>query len=161
MHRNHITPESIPEELTDFIIRRFDSIAQETDVPPIIICAFDPEEDISGPSFAFAGSRGLVSDLFDEHEPGQPGFVRPYEWVSHHEDLQLYEMLLLQDPDNGYWILVSANVVEQNESLKWVLTDPSQGGLSEPQFQAWWWGCRGNTPGQSIRSSTCNAVHIE
>ena len=132
-HRNHITDESIPEDLIEFIIKRFEQLAEETDIPPIIICAFDPRENISGPAYAVAGSQGLISDMFDEHAPGQPGFTRPYEWVSFHEDLDLYEMLLLQDPDNGFWILATSDVVEAHPDLKWVLTDESQGGLSKPQ----------------------------
>ena len=131
-HRNHITPD-IPDELTEFIIKRFDQIASESDDQAIPVIILVKESDNIIDDYKAFGDRGLVSDLYEEHEPGQPGFVRPYEWVSYHEDLQLYEMLLLQDPDNGYWILVTSDVVEANPDLNWVLTDPSQGGLSEPQ----------------------------
>lgn len=83
-HRNHITPY-IPDELTDFIIRRFDQLAQETDVPPIIILV-KPGDDITGPDHAFIGPQGLLSDLYEEYDPLDPGLVRPYEWVSHWPD---------------------------------------------------------------------------
>ncbi len=131
-HRKHITPESIPDEFTDFIIRRFDQLAQETDVPPIIILV-KPDDDITGPDYAFIGNRGLLSDLYEQMLPGEAGYVRPYEWVSYWPDLGIYEVLYLQDPDNGYWILIPDLLVEVHPYLKWVLTDPSQGGLSEPQ----------------------------
>ena len=131
-HKTHITPESIPDELTDFIIKRFQQLAEETDTPPIIILV-NPDDDITGPDFAFIGNRGLLSDLYEEHAPGEAGFVRPFEWVSHWPELGIYEALLLQDPDNGYWILIPEATVEINPDLKWVLTAPELGGLSEPQ----------------------------
>jgi hypothetical protein len=66
-HRNHIN-NSIQDELTEFIIRRFEQIAEETDVPPIIILV-KQDDDITSPDYAFIGNRGLLSDLYDEHEP--------------------------------------------------------------------------------------------
>ncbi len=130
-HRNHIT-SAIPEDLTEFIIKRFEQLAEETDVPPIIILV-KQGDNITGPDYAFIGNRGLLSDDYEEFEPGESGFVRPYEWVSHWPDLSVYELLYLQDPDNGYWILVPDSVVEAHPDLKWVLTNESLGGLSEPQ----------------------------
>jgi hypothetical protein len=76
---------------------------------------------------------GLLSDLFEEHEPGHTEFSRPYEWVSHLPELRLYEALLLVNGEDGYWILIPEEIVEAHPDLKWVLTDESQGGLSDPQ----------------------------
>ena len=130
-HPSHVNalPDS-PQKT--FITARFHQQSEETDVPPIII-QVEPTDDITGPDYAFIGNRGLLSDLYVEHEPQQQGFVRPYEWVSHWPDLKLYELLFLQNYDDGYWILIPEAIVEAHPNLKWVLTDESQGGLSEPQ----------------------------
>ena len=93
----------------------------------------EDDDDITGPDFAFVGPRGLLSDLFDEHEPGHPEFARPYEWASYLPELQLYETLLLLSGEDGYWIFIPEGLVEAHPDLKWVLTDESQGGLSEMQ----------------------------
>jgi hypothetical protein len=53
----------------------------EDNMGPIFVVVED--EDITGPDYAFIGPRGLLSDLFDEHEPGHPEFARPYEWASY------------------------------------------------------------------------------
>lgn len=133
-HRNHITPD-IPNELAAFIVRRFDQLIEESDGESIpIIILVEPDDDTTGPDYAFIGTKGLLSDLYDENEPGQEGFIRPWESVSHWPaPLDLYELLYLQDPDNGYLVLIDDSVVEKHDDLKWILTDPSQGGLSEPQ----------------------------
>ena len=60
-------------------------------------------------------------------------FVRPYEWASHWLDLALYELLLLINNEDGYWIVIPESVVEAHPDLQWVLTDERQGGLSDPQ----------------------------
>jgi hypothetical protein len=73
----------------------------------------------------------LLSDLFEEHRPGHPDFVRPFEHVSRISSL--YEALLLVNGEDGYWILIPEEIVEAHPDLKWVLTDESQGGLSDPQ----------------------------
>lgn len=99
-------------------------------MPPNIILV-EAVDDITGPDYAFVGPRGLLSDLFEEQAPGHPEFSRPYEWVSHLQSLQLYEVLLLVGNEDGYWILIPEAVVEANPDLKWVLTDESQGGLSD------------------------------
>ena len=130
-HKNHI--DQLPQDLlTEFIIKRFDQLAEETDVPPIIIMV-KPDDDITGPDYAFIGNRGLLSDLLEERAPRETGFLRPYEWVSYWPDMGVYELLFLQDHDNGYWILIPENIVEAHPDLKWVLTDESLGGLSKPQ----------------------------
>lgn len=127
-HKNHITAKEIPDELIDFIIHRFDQLAQETDVPPIIILV-KPSDDITGPDYRFVSENGLLGegDIQSDH------YYRPYEWVSYWPGLKLYEILFLQNYDDGYWILISESIVDANPDLKWVLTDESQGGLSEPQ----------------------------
>lgn len=128
-HQNHIT-DAIPDALINFIIKRFQSLAEEAEgVPPIIILV-KPDDDITGPDYTFIGNLGLLSDLFEESAPGEAGFVRPYEWVSYWPDLKLYELLFLQHSEDGYWILIPEQIVEAHPDLEWVLT---AGGLSEPQ----------------------------
>jgi hypothetical protein len=118
--------------LKSHIQKRFDQLSEDTDVPPNIILV-DNGDDITGPDYAFVGPRGLLSDLFDEHEPGHPEFARPYEWASHIPELHLYETLLLLSGEDGYLILIAESIVEANPDLKWVLTSKEQGGLSSPQ----------------------------
>mgnify|MGYP006883063157 CR=1 FL=1 len=130
-HRNHIN--ALPgSTLKTFITKRYNQQAEGTDIPPIILLV-SPGDIVTGPDFAFLGNRGLLSDAYEEHTPGQSGFIRPYEWVSHWTDLGIYEALFLQNYDDGYWILIPEDIVEAHPDLKWVLTDPSQGGLSDPQ----------------------------
>jgi hypothetical protein len=104
--------------------------SEDTDVPPNIILVEDGD-DITGPDYAFAGSQGLLSDLFDEHPPGHPEFARLYEHASRISSL--YEVLLLINNEDGYWIMIPEAVVDAHPDLKWVLTEESQGGLSNPQ----------------------------
>ena len=127
-HQNHI--KKLPQDqLTNFIIKRFESLAQETDVPPIIILV-KPEDDITGSDYAFIGNRGLLSDLWETHEPGSSDFISPFEWVSYHNNLKLYELLFLVCGEDGYWILIPEAIVEAHPDLKWVLTAYD---LSDPQ----------------------------
>jgi len=130
-HRSHL--DALPaSDLKIHIQSRFDQLTEDTDVPPNIVLV-EANDDITGPDYAFVGSRGLLSDLFEEHRPGHPDFVRPYEWASHLPELRLYETLLLVNNEDGYWILISEAIVGLHPDLKWVLTDESQGGLSYPQ----------------------------
>lgn len=101
-------------------------------MPPNLV-PVEANDDVTGPDFAFVGSRGLLSDLFEETRSGEAGFVRPYEWASHLPVLQLYEALLLVNNEDGFWIFIPEGVVEANPDLKWVLTSEEQGGLSDPQ----------------------------
>jgi len=133
-HRNHITPESIPEEIIEFIIKRFEQIVEDSDgetIPTIILVK--PDDDLTESDYAFVGCDGLISDLLEEHKPREVGFVRPYEWVSYHADLGLYELLFLRHAEDGHWILIPEAIVELHPDLKWVLTAEELGGLSEPQ----------------------------
>ena len=91
-------------------------------------------DQISGPDYAFISeSQGLVADLWGEHEPGHPQFCRVLEWAAYLPAIHLYESLVLINGEDGYWLLIPETIVEANPDLKWILTDESQGGLSEPQ----------------------------
>ena len=123
--------DALPESpLKTHITARFNQLSEDTDVPPNLILV-ETGDDITGPDYAFIGPRGLLSDLFDEHEPGQPEFARPYEHAS--KLPLLYEALLLTNNEDGYWIIIPESIVEAHPDLKWVLTDEHQGGLSNPQ----------------------------
>ena len=132
-HRNHVTKD-IPQPLAELITRRFNQLTEDSDGESIpIIILVETGDSITGPDYAFIGNRGLLTDSYEEAEPLDPAFIRPYEWCSYWPDLGVYELLYLQDPDNGYWLLIPDVVVETHPELKWVLTDESQaGGLSEP-----------------------------
>ena len=114
------------------ITARFEQLSEDTDVPPNLILV-EADDDITGPDYAFVGPNGLLSDLFEEHEPGHPEFARPYEWVCYLPQLQLYEVLMLINNEDGYWIIIPEAVVEAHPDLKWVLTSEEAGGLSPPQ----------------------------
>ena len=131
-HRTHL--DALPESpLKQHIQKRFDQLFEtEADLLPNIIMV-EADDDITGPDYAFVGPRGLLSGLFEEHEPGHPEFARPYEWISHLPDLKLYEVLLLVNNEDGYYLLLPESIADANPDLKWVLTDNSLGGLSEPQ----------------------------
>ena len=130
-HRSHL--DALPASpLKDHITSRFDQLSEDTDVPPNLMLV-ECGDDITGPDYAFVGNQGLLSDLFEEHAPEHPEFVRSYEWVSYLPSSQLYEALLLVNSEDGYWIVIPEVIVEANPDLKWVLTDKSQGGLSDPQ----------------------------
>lgn len=122
-----------PSPLSNHLLSKFDDLVEtEDDAPPIFIIV-EPHDDITGPDYAFVGNRGLLSDLWEEHRPGQSEFSRPYEWVSHLPELQLYEVLLLVNNEDGYWIFLPDGVVEAYPDLKWVLASEEAGGLSTPQ----------------------------
>jgi hypothetical protein len=130
-HQTHL--DALPaSDLKAHITARFDRLSEDTDVPPNIILV-ETDDDIAGPDYAFVGPEGLLSDLWEEHEPRHPEFCRPYEWVSYLPSLWLYEVLLLVNGEDGYWFLIPEEIVEAHPDLKWVLTDESQGGLSELQ----------------------------
>ena len=130
-HRSHL--DALTESsLRTHITARFDQLSEDTDVPPNLVLV-ERGDDITGPDFAFVGPRGLLSDLWEEHESGHPEFCRPYEWVSYLPSLQLYEALLLVNSEDGYWIIIPEAFVDAHPDLKWVLTSEEQGGLSQPQ----------------------------
>ena len=128
-HRSHL--DALPESpLKTHITARFDQLSEDTDVPPNLILV-ETDDDVTGPNYAFVGPRGLLSDLFEEHQPGHPEFVRPYEHISRISSL--YEVLLLINNEDGYWILIPEVIVDSHPDLHWVLTSEEQGGLSPPQ----------------------------
>jgi len=130
-HQSHL--DRLPASpVTTHIQNRFNQLSEDTDVPPNIILV-EATDDITGPGYAFVGPRGLLSDLFEEHAPGHPEFSRPYEWVSYLPALNIYEMLLLVNGEDGYLIFVPEAIVEAHPDLKWVLTSEEAGGLSPPQ----------------------------
>ena len=131
-HRNQL--DALPANtLKTHITARFNHLSDDTDVPPNLILV-ETDDDITGADFAFINvAHGLLGDLWEEHAPGHPEFCRPYEWVSYLPELQLYEILLLLSGEDGYLIIIPEVVVEANPDLKWILTDDSQGGLSDPQ----------------------------
>jgi len=125
--------DRLPEsQLKSHIQLRFNQLSEDTDVPPNIVLV-EIDDDITGSAFGFVGDRGLVSDLFESAEPGEVNFVRPYEWASYFPELHLYETLILINNEDGYLVLVPESIVAAHPDLKWVLTDESQGDLSEPQ----------------------------
>jgi hypothetical protein len=103
-HRSHLDALT-DSQLKSHIQKRFNQLSEDTDMPPNIVLV-EATDDITGPDYAFIGNRGLLSDLFEEHEPGHPEFSRPYEWASHLPDLQLYEVLLLVNNEDGYWLMI-------------------------------------------------------
>ena len=128
-HQHHL--DALPESpIKAHITARFAQLTDDTDVPPNIVLV-EEHDDITGPDYAFVGNRGLLSDLFEEHESGHPEFVRPYEHAS--KLPSLYEVLLLVNNEDGYWLVIPEALVYSHPDLKWVLTDESQGGLSDPQ----------------------------
>ena len=132
-HRNHL--DAIPESpLKAHIQNRFNQLAEDTDVPPNLILV-ESGDDITGPDYAFVGPEGLLSDLMETHEPRHPEFFRPYEFVSliHIQELAVFEILSLVNGEDAFWIYISKSIADANADLKWVLTDESQGGLSDPQ----------------------------
>ena len=130
-HSSHL--DAIPaSELKTHITARFDQLSEDTDVPPNIVLV-ESTDYITGPAYAFVGPDGLLSDLFEEQAPGHPEFARPYEWVSHLPELNIYEVLLLIHGEDGVFIYVPDSIVEANPDLHWVLTSEEQGGLSPPQ----------------------------
>jgi hypothetical protein len=111
---------------------RYDQLSEDTDVPPNIVLV-EADDDITGPDFAFVGNRGLLSDLWEKNDPGHPEFSRPYEWASYISELQLYEVLLLINNEDGYLILILEAIVDSHPELHWIHTAKEQGGLSDPQ----------------------------
>ena len=131
-HQHHI--DALPEtNVKTHIQKRFDQLYEtDEDLLPNIIL-FEDGDDITGSAFSFVGNKGLISDLFESAKLGEVGYIRPFEWVSYLPGLQLYEALILINNEDGYLVLVPESIVAAHPDLKWVLTDESQGDLSEPQ----------------------------
>jgi hypothetical protein len=105
----------------------------EDDMGPVFVIV-EKTDRVDGPDYAFIGNRGLLSDLYEERAPKEDGFVRPNEWVSHLPELRLYEVLLLINGEDCYWIYVSEAIANANSELMHVMTAPELGGLSPPQI---------------------------
>ena len=131
-HQSHL--DALPEStLREYITARFNQLSEDTDVPPNLILV-EPNDNLIGPDFAFVNeTRGLIGDQFEESTLGETGFVRPYEWVSYLPALQLYEVLLLVNNEDGYLIIIPEAIVNSCADLHWVLTSEEAGGLSTPQ----------------------------
>ena len=131
-HRNQLDALP-PSPLKNHIIARRQSLIEtDDDIPPIFIIV-EEDDDITGPDYAFVGNRGLLSDLFEEHEPKHPEFASPYEWASYLLELEIYEVLLLTHGEDGALIYVPESLVEAHPDLKWVLTSDEQEEFSDPQ----------------------------
>jgi hypothetical protein len=76
-HQTHVD-KLLESNLKAHIQVRYDQLSEDTDLPLNIVLVEDGD-DITGPDYAFVGPRGLLSDLFQEHEPGHLEFLRSYE----------------------------------------------------------------------------------
>lgn len=130
-HSSHL--DALPaSDLKHHLQARYNQLSDDCNVPVNLVLV-EEGDDITGPGYAFVGNRGLLSDLFEETGPGETEFCRPYEWASYLPELNIYEVLLLIHGEDGVFIYVIDSIVESNTELHWVLTDESQGGLSDPQ----------------------------
>ena len=122
-----------PSGIKDHIKATYLSLVEtDDDIPPIFIIV-EEDDDITGPDYAFIGSQGLLSDLWDRHKPRHPKFSRPYEWSTYIEGLTTYLVQYLVCNEDCYFLYISASLSEKYPVLKWVLTASELGGLSDPQ----------------------------
>jgi hypothetical protein len=126
-HQSHLDALS-PCPITSHIAARFQQLSEDSDVPPCIVW-IDPLDDPRNSEFCFIGSNGLLSDLYDEHSPGEEGFTSPFEWVSRLPDLKIWEVLYLEF-DMGTWLIIPDEAAESNPELLLALTAQE---LSAPQ----------------------------
>jgi hypothetical protein len=130
-HQSHL--DALPvSPLIAHIQKRFDQLSEDSDVPPAILL-LKPGDSPNATDLRVCGHNGLVSDIWEKHEPGHSEFCRVFEWASYLPSLRLYEVPQLVNNEDGYLILIPEAVVEAHPDLKWVLTDEHQGGLSDPQ----------------------------
>ena len=116
-HNSHLN--SIPaSDLMTYITHRFNQISEDSDVPPTIIL-LEPTDELRSLEFQFIGPQGMVSDLLDEIQPGEEGFTHCFEWVSHDENLKIYEALHLEF-DMGTWLIIPEAVTLAHPDLLWV-----------------------------------------
>jgi len=67
-HQTHL--DRLPQSsLKDHIQARFDQLSEDPDVPPSILLV-EAGDDITSPDYAIVGNNGLLSDLFEEFDPG-------------------------------------------------------------------------------------------
>jgi hypothetical protein len=84
----------------------------------------EAEDDVHR-DFAFIGSRGLLSDLFEEHPPFTDGFSSPFEYAFHHPQFALHELYLQLNDTRCVVILIPEAVVEAHPDLRRLLNDLS------------------------------------
>jgi len=113
--------ELCPPELISYITQRYQSLEQDTDIPPTIILV-KPEDDTKSPDFQFIGPNGLLSDIFDEHQPGEIGFQHSFEWVHLDENLKIYEALHLAYGEFGTYLIIPEAVTLAHPDLLLALT---------------------------------------
>ena len=127
--RQHHIDQLPNSPLKSHIQFRYDQLSEDTDVPPNIVLVEDGD-NITGRNYSFVSED---NGLLGAGDVSSPQYYRPYENVSYLPQLRLYEALYLINGEDGYWIVISEAIVEAHPDLKWVLTDESQGGLSDPQ----------------------------
>ena len=126
-HQSHLN--ALPESpIKDHITARFGQLSQDTDVPPNIILV-ENGDDITGPDYAFVGEKGLLSDLWGEHEPGHPKFSSMFEWVSRLPDLKGFEMLVILSGEDGFLIFAPESTTSNYPDFHRMLSSE----LSPPQ----------------------------
>ena len=126
-HQNHI--DRLPQSPIKFhILARFDQLSEETDVPPCLVWVetFDDPRNIE---FCFIGSNGLLSNLYNEYDPEEESFTSPFQGISRHPNLKIWEVLYLEF-DMGTWLIIPDEVTESHPELLLALTAQE---LSDPQ----------------------------
>ncbi len=130
-HQSHID-QLPPSPLRSHIAARYQSLVETEEDNPVIFIIVEEEDNITDSDYAFVSEdNGLLGD----GDISSPQYYRPYENVSYLPlpGLNIYESLLLVNGEDGYWILIPEDIVEAHPDLKYVLTAPELGGLSNPQ----------------------------
>ena len=113
--------DALPQSpLKNHLIARYDDLVEtEDDLPPLFVIV-EEDDDITGPDYAFV-------------QLGDGDTLGTYEAVTHLPNQNMYELLFLVNGEDAFWIYISKSIADANADLKWVLTDESQCGLSDPQ----------------------------
>ncbi len=91
--------DKLPESpLKNHLAARYDDLVETEDDLPGIFIIVEVDDDITGPDYAFVSDNGLLGD---------DDALGTYEAVTHLPDLNMYELLLLVNGEDGYWIYVS------------------------------------------------------
>ena len=90
--------------------------SKETDVPAIIF-TLRSDDNPNSPDFQFVGSNGLLSDLFDEHQPSEEGYQNCFEWIFYHENLKCYEALHLEHGEFAAHIFIQESATSAHPDL--------------------------------------------
>ncbi len=126
-HPSHIDQIS-PSSLREHIQARFNQLSEDTDIPPSLIL-MELTDDPRNSNLCFIGSNGFLSDQNDQCQPGEEGFESPFQWISRHQNLKIWEVLYLEF-DMGTWLIIPDEVAESNPELLLALTAQE---LSDPQ----------------------------